>query len=444
MLLKRLIAALAGLMIAVSAQAATLLPQGKTQFVGNDGTPLSGGLVYFYIPGTTTPKNTFQDAAGTILNTNPVVLDSAGRAIIYGAGAYQEAVFDSLGNVIWNAVTADTAAGGTSFGGTSTGSANAQIVAAGSFTSQPGQAITYLAGFTNNAALSLTPTGGSAIPVLKDLLTGPTALTGGETVVGNSITVVYDQTRGAFHLISLPPQNSTPGNFTVGGNLTVAGSSTLNGGIVAGSTLSVAGTTTAAAVNATNVSASGTLGVTGTSTVGTLVVGGNESVAGNETVGGTLGVTGTSTLGVVNAGVTGLGTTTVTGNTIVSGQTRLGGAAAVAPYNVNGTIITPVGVPIRATNVVAARCTVTSGTASIGNGFNCTTLTTSGGGVYSVSFTNSLTNSDQQVSLTPSNGWCVTVGSKSTAQVNFATFNCQTGTLTNFTGTMDVTVFGGN
>lgn len=432
MLLKRLIAALAGLLIAVSAQAATLLPQGKTQFVGNDGTPLSGGLVYFYIPGTTTPKNTFQDAAGTILNTNPVVLDSGGRAIIYGSGAYQEAVFDNLGNVIWNAVTADTAAGGTSFGGTSTGSANAQIVAAGSFTSQPGQAITYLAGFTNSAALSLTPTGGSAIPVLKDLNTGPTALTGGETVIGNSITVVYDQTRGAFHLISLPPQNSTPGDFSVGGNLTVAGASTMAG------------------VNITTLSASGaivgatTLGITGAATFGSLAVNNNGTIAGTLGVGGTLGVTGTTTLGVLNAGVTGLGSTAVTGLLTVSGQTHTGGATATAPYNTNGAIVVPFGVGIRAANTISARCTVTSGTASIGNGFNCNQLTTSGGGVYSISFTTSLNSTDQQVSLTPSAGICASGGTKSTGSVGFTTYNCSSGTPTNFTGTVDVTVFGGN
>lgn len=439
MLLKRLIAALAGLLIAVSAQAATLLPQGKTQFVGNDGTPLSGGLVYFYIPGTTTPKNTFQDAAGTILNTNPVVLDSGGRAIIYGSGAYQEAVFDNLGNVIWNAVTADTAAGGTSFGGTSTGSANAQIVAAGSFTSQPGQAITYLAGFTNSAALSLTPTGGSAIPVLKDLNTGPTALTGGETVIGNSITVVYDQTRGAFHLISLPPQNSTPGDFSVGGNLTVAGASTMAG------------------VNVTTLSASGaivgatTLGITGAATFGSLAVNNNGTIAGtlgvtgNETVGGTLGVTSNETVGGT-LGVTGTSTFVTVNNTtmLTSGITRTGGTSNSAPYNVSGGIMVPFGVGIRAANTVSARCTVTSGTASIGNGFNCNQLTTSGGGVYSISFTTSLNSTDQQVSLTPSAGICASGGTKSTGSVGFTTYNCSSGTPTNFTGTVDVTVFGGN
>jgi hypothetical protein len=40
----------------------------------------------FFVPGTTSPKPTFQNAAQTIANTNPVQLDSAGRATIYGTG----------------------------------------------------------------------------------------------------------------------------------------------------------------------------------------------------------------------------------------------------------------------------------------------------------------------------------------------------------------------
>lgn len=41
--------------------------------------PLSGGEIQFYEKGTTTPKNTWADEALTVLNENPVPLDSAGR-----------------------------------------------------------------------------------------------------------------------------------------------------------------------------------------------------------------------------------------------------------------------------------------------------------------------------------------------------------------------------
>lgn len=84
---------------------ATLLPNAKQQFLDDEGNPLVDGLVYFYVPSSSTPKNTWQDAAQSTLNTNPVQLDSAGEALIYGVGAYRQVVYDSLGNLIWDAVT---------------------------------------------------------------------------------------------------------------------------------------------------------------------------------------------------------------------------------------------------------------------------------------------------------------------------------------------------
>lgn len=49
------------------------------QFFDNNGDPLSGGLVYSYDAGTTTPRATYTDDSGSTPNTNPMVLDSAGR-----------------------------------------------------------------------------------------------------------------------------------------------------------------------------------------------------------------------------------------------------------------------------------------------------------------------------------------------------------------------------
>lgn len=45
----------------------------------DNGQPLSGGKLYFYETGTTTPKNTYSDSAETTANANPVILDAAGR-----------------------------------------------------------------------------------------------------------------------------------------------------------------------------------------------------------------------------------------------------------------------------------------------------------------------------------------------------------------------------
>jgi hypothetical protein len=86
------------------------LPNGKQQFVTILGTPLVGGKVYFYEPGTETPKTTYQDSALTIPNTNPVVLDSRGQAVIWGSGTYRQVLVDVFGVQIWDQIVEDIGA----------------------------------------------------------------------------------------------------------------------------------------------------------------------------------------------------------------------------------------------------------------------------------------------------------------------------------------------
>ena len=49
------------------------------QLFDDSGTPLSGGLLYTYSAGTTTPLTTYTTSAGNVANANPIVLDAAGR-----------------------------------------------------------------------------------------------------------------------------------------------------------------------------------------------------------------------------------------------------------------------------------------------------------------------------------------------------------------------------
>jgi hypothetical protein len=49
------------------------------QFFDNNGLPLSGGLIYTYQAGSSTPSTTYTTNSGTIPNSNPIILDSAGR-----------------------------------------------------------------------------------------------------------------------------------------------------------------------------------------------------------------------------------------------------------------------------------------------------------------------------------------------------------------------------
>ena len=83
----------------------SLIPNAKQQFLDANGNPLAGGFVYYYIPSTTTFKNTYQNAALTILNTNPIILDSAGECIAYGVGSFRQIVTDVNGNLIWDQPT---------------------------------------------------------------------------------------------------------------------------------------------------------------------------------------------------------------------------------------------------------------------------------------------------------------------------------------------------
>jgi hypothetical protein len=49
------------------------------QFFTNTGAVLTGGKLYTYAAGTTTPLVSYTTSAGNVVRTNPVVLDAAGR-----------------------------------------------------------------------------------------------------------------------------------------------------------------------------------------------------------------------------------------------------------------------------------------------------------------------------------------------------------------------------
>jgi hypothetical protein len=49
------------------------------QFFDNNGVILSGGKLYTYASGTTTPAVTYTSSSGATAHTNPIILNSAGR-----------------------------------------------------------------------------------------------------------------------------------------------------------------------------------------------------------------------------------------------------------------------------------------------------------------------------------------------------------------------------
>lgn len=68
---------------------AVLLLNPYQQFYDANGDPLSGGKIYTFEAGTTTPKATYTDSSGTIPLSNPVILDAAGRTTMWGDGTYK-------------------------------------------------------------------------------------------------------------------------------------------------------------------------------------------------------------------------------------------------------------------------------------------------------------------------------------------------------------------
>ncbi|QOZ67156.1 tail fiber protein [Bradyrhizobium arachidis] len=225
-------AAIIALAIANPARGGTLLPPGEQTFFNNDGSPLSAGCVYFYVPGTLSPKATYTDSSQTIANTNPVQLDAAGRAIIYGTGTYRQIVkatgpnaatpCSPAGAQIWDQITASTDSSATIFAGASVGTPNAITVNAPSFSGTDGQVINYISTNTNTGPATFNPSGFGAVQIVRDSSTGPQALTGGELVATNAVSLIYDATAGTFHILSPVNWPNTSG-VPVGTVITTAG-----------------------------------------------------------------------------------------------------------------------------------------------------------------------------------------------------------------------------
>ena len=253
--------------LATPSRSASLLPNGEQTFVDGNGVPLAGGTVTFYVPNTTVFKNTWKDPNQTVLNSNPVVLNGAGRAIIYGAGVYRQIVRDSLGNLVWDQLTSDGAAGNAcSYAGTSAGTPNAQTITAPNFSTTSGSCVTFTAGLTNTSAMTLSVSGSPPIQVVKDTASGPVPLTGGEIATGNIVQVTYDSVSGALHMTAFPQSLSptflsvTTQNFIDTGPITLSGAITPGALTVSQNDWNPTGLATAAVIR---VAASAPVDITG-------------------------------------------------------------------------------------------------------------------------------------------------------------------------------------
>jgi len=188
--------------------------------------PLSGGLLYTYAAGTSTPTATYTDSAGSVLNTNPIVLSSDGRTpseiwLIDGT-AYKFVLKNSAGSTI---ATYDNISGGLNstsaqvasvpqYVATVGGSGNAislsPTIAPSSYTS--GLTFTFKAIATNTGATTVNVSGVGAVSVrTKEGI----ALTGGEIQSGGLYLIEYNSSTTSFYMLTsdsaVAPIAFTPG-----------------------------------------------------------------------------------------------------------------------------------------------------------------------------------------------------------------------------------------
>lgn len=123
--------------------AANLAPVIKQQFFDANGNPLAGGKLYSYVAGSAgaiqlpTYKSNFVDP--TNRNTNPVILDSAGRADVWlDSYSYLFKLYDANDVLIWTVDQVAVASANTALFGTKTDAQNATIAAGVTFIATTG------------------------------------------------------------------------------------------------------------------------------------------------------------------------------------------------------------------------------------------------------------------------------------------------------------------
>ena len=145
------------------------------QFFDANGVPLSGGKLYTYVAGTTTPQTTYTSISGVVANENPIILNSEGRVSgtnevwLDIAVAYKLILKTSADVQLWSAddlsgIAALGNALSVAAGGTGVSSNTAYAVLCGGTTStNPIQSIASV----GTAGQVLTSNGAGALPTMQ-------------------------------------------------------------------------------------------------------------------------------------------------------------------------------------------------------------------------------------------------------------------------------------
>jgi len=193
------------------------------------GCPLAGGKVYSYAAGTNTPIPLYSEQDKSVLAKNPVILDSRGRAEVYGDANYKFVIRDqndvvqyTIDNLIYNIPPQQAV-----YAGTSSGSSNAYAITPSPAVTAlvDGQVYSFIANHASTGAATLNVSGLGAKPfVLAD---GTSAITTGSIVLNQPVDARYIAGSDNFRLISAagvqPVSSGGTGASTVAGARTNLG-----------------------------------------------------------------------------------------------------------------------------------------------------------------------------------------------------------------------------
>ena len=185
------------------------------QFLDANGAPLTGGLLYTYLSGTTTPATTYTSRAGTSANTNPIVLDAAGRTpaevwldggvlykfVLKSSTYVQIGTYDSIPAINDTTTVSNliTVAGTNALTGLATPALNGYAT---------GAQYSFIAQNNNTAAVTLDI---DTLGVKSVTKFGALPLVANDIIAGAMMYIEYDGTR--FQLLN--PANSVFDNITV-------------------------------------------------------------------------------------------------------------------------------------------------------------------------------------------------------------------------------------
>ena len=169
------------------------------QFFDSNGVPLAGGLLYVYTAGTTTPATTWTTNSGAVANTNPIVLNAAGRTpyeIWLNNGAtYKFALYTSTNVLIGTYDNIPAIDDPTAFNNLITVTGTNTLVGSATppYTAYvAGMTLSFIPVNTNTGAVTLDVDGLGA----KNIYAGSsTPLIGSELVAGRIVQIEYDGVR---------------------------------------------------------------------------------------------------------------------------------------------------------------------------------------------------------------------------------------------------------